>query len=129
MVVIDASALVALLLEGPSGPIQDRLREQTLAAPYLVDLEVASALRRRVRRGVLSPAEAGVRVATLAALPVERHAHTRLLPRIWDMRDNISTYDAAYVALAETLGLPLLTADRRLARAPGVRCAVEILPV
>ncbi|WP_309709542.1 type II toxin-antitoxin system VapC family toxin [Pseudolysinimonas sp.] len=127
--VADASAVVeALSGASASG---DRARElllQPVSAPHLLDLEVASALRRATRRGELTAEEARAAVLGLASLPgLRRYGHLRLLPRIWELRDNISTYDASYVALAEALGIPLITADRRLARAAESYCAVVLV--
>lgn len=98
---------------------------QPLAAPELLDLEVASAIRRAVHLRRLDPSEASNAIRRLAALPgLERFPHVPLLPRIWELHANISTYDASYVALAEALGIPLVTADRRLARAAEPYCSV-----
>ena len=93
----------------------------------MLDLEVASALRSLVRRGHVPEPFARRGLRLLAALPIVRLPHEPLLARCWELRDNLSVYDAAYVALAETTGTALLTSDRRLARAPGVRCEVELL--
>lgn len=98
-----------------------------MMAPHLIDLEVASALRRLVRTPGVDPDDARRSLAGLAQLPgLVRHEHFPLLPRIWDLRDNFSAYDAAYVALAERLDLPLVTLDARLARAAGRFCSVEL---
>ena len=127
MVVVDASTVVALLVESSPAPIRQRLEAQPLSAPHVVDLEVLSALRRGIHQGVLSRQDAELRVVALQALPIDRHAHSALMPRIWALRENVTAYDAAYVALAEFLGVPLLTMDGRLARAPGIACEVELL--
>lgn len=130
MVVVDSSIVVALLLESVNGPVHQRLEhEDVLAAPHLIDLETLSALRSLVRRGDLSAAAGTKGVEMLAAVPIDRHEHTALRPRVWSLRDNVSAYDAAYVALAELLGAPLLTTDGRLARAPGIACQIEVLPL
>ena len=107
--------------------LREQLREEAIAAPHVVDLEVVIALRRLLHRGELSLAAAERAIGTLQRLRIERHTHPELLPRIWDLRENVTPYDAAYVALAEALGVPLLTADARLADAPGIRCEVELL--
>ena len=127
--VADASAVVeALSGAGASGDWARELLRHPIAAPHLLDLEVSSALRRATRRGDLSPELARTAILGLASLPgLRRYAHGRLLPRIWELRDNISTYDASYVALAEALGIPLVTADRRLARAAEPFCAVVFI--
>jgi len=92
----------------------------------LVDVELASTLRRDVREGRVDERRGRQALSHLAALPLRRARHLPLLPRIWELRENVTSYDAAYVALAELLDVPLLTADARLARAPGPRCAVEL---
>lgn len=129
MIVADASVLApALVDEGDSGATaRSRLVGQTLAAPELVDLEVLSALRRLLRARKLSAQRAHLALADLADMPMQRVAHKPLLPRCWELRNNLTVYDAAYVALAELLDAVLITADRRLARAPGRRCAVDVL--
>lgn len=119
MIVLDASALLELILNTPTGRfVAGHLvdPEQGLHAPHLVDVEIAQALRRFVRAREIAAAEAGVALGTLRDLDLERHAHEPLLDRIWAWRDNLTAYDAAYVALAEALDAPLLTCDRRLAR-------------
>lgn len=127
--VADASAVVeALSGASPSGDLVRELFRHPVAAPHLLDLEVSSALRRASRRGELLPEQARAAILGLASFPgLRRYAHGRLLPRIWDLRDSFSTYDASYVALAEALGIPLVTADRRLARAAKPYCAVVLV--
>ena len=129
MLVTDASILVvALADDGADGDVaRDRLRREELAAPELVDLEVASVLRKHVARGALDLRRAELALADLVDMPMIRAAHAPLLARVWELRPNLTPYDAAYVALAEALGSPLVTADSRLARAPGLNCAVEVL--
>lgn len=131
MLVVDASVLaVALGDDGPDGDrARDRLRGEDLAAPELLDLEVASVLRRQVGVGALDARRATLALADLVAIPIRRASHQRLLSRCWELRENLTIYDAAYVALAEALQVALLTGDnRRLARAPGPRCSIEVLP-
>lgn len=129
MLVVDASILaVALADDGPDGDAtRTRLRGETLAAPELIDLEVASVLRRQNRVGMLANRRADLALTDLAALPMHRAAPLALLPRCWELRDNLTTYDAAYVALAEALEATLLTGDRRLAQAAGPTCPIELL--
>jgi predicted nucleic acid-binding protein len=129
VIVVDASVLATAL--GDDGPDGDharaRLRGERLSAPELVDLEVASVLRRQVHGGEVDIRRAALALADLAALPLRRAPHRPLLARCWELRDNLTVYDASYVALAEALDVTLLTGDGRLARAPGPRCRVETL--
>jgi predicted nucleic acid-binding protein len=129
VLVVDASVLaVALADDGLEGDTaRARLRDELLAAPELVDLEVASALRGRLAGGYLDARRAEFALRDLMDLPLHRAPHRRLLTRCWDLRSNLTVYDAAYVALAEALDCDLLTADVRLSKAPGIRCRVETL--
>ena len=129
MIVVDASVIVtALADDGPDGDLcRGRLAGQALAAPHLMDLEVGSVLRRLVRNGRVPERRAHLALTDLTDLPVERAPSLPLLPRCWELRDNLTIYDAAYVALAETLDVRLLTADGRLARATGPRCPVDLV--
>ncbi len=129
MKVVDASILVtALADEGGAGArMRDAVRDVRLAAPYLIDLEVVAAWRRQFLRGLLSVSTWERALQDLADTPIQRHPPVPLLRRCWELLDNVKTYDAAYVALAEVLGVPLLTADARLANADGIRCEVELL--
>ena len=129
MIVLDASAALELLLVTDLGrALADRLLEprESLHAPELVDLEVAQVLRRFERAKTLSAARAEQALDDLAALPLERYSHRLLLRRAWELRPNLTLYDAAYVALAELLDAPLLTCDAALARAP-YAARVELL--
>ena len=125
MIVIDASVLAtALGDDGEDGDAaRERLLGQELAAPEIIDLEVTSVWRRTLT----DERRAAFALADLADLPLRRAAHLPLLPRCWELRHNLTPYDASYVALAEALNVTLLTADQRLARAPGIRCAVDVL--
>ena len=125
--VMDASAAVEILLNTPAGGrLLQRVRNgATVAAPHLIDVEIAHVLRRLVRREVMTAARAAAALTLWSGLRIKRYRHDALLERIWSLRENLSAYDAAYVALAEALGLPLVTADRRLARAAGNRIPVE----
>lgn len=129
MIVVDASVVVpALADDGPDGDrFRARLRGEVLAAPEVLDLEVTSVLRRFTANGTMPARRAELALQDLVDLPVRRSPHRPLLHRIWQLRHTVTSYDAAYVALAETLGVPLLTADARLGRAPGVACQVETL--
>ncbi|MDA8436757.1 MAG: type II toxin-antitoxin system VapC family toxin [Actinomycetales bacterium] len=129
MLVVDASILaVALADDGPDGDLaRARLRGGVLAAPELVDVEVASVLRRQNLAGAIDARRADLALADLAALPLQRAPHLPLLPRCWELRENLTVYDAAYVALAEALEATLITGDRRLARANGPRCDIDVL--
>lgn len=130
MIVVDASAALEVLLDiaGARG-VAERLFApgETLHAPHLIDLEVAQVLGRYARKGSLEDRRALEALADLAALPIARYPHDFLLPRIWELRDNVNAYDAAYLALAEVLDCPLLTCDRALARIPGHGAAVEVI--
>ncbi len=130
MIVVDASALLEVLLRTPAAPsVEGRLFEprETLHAPHLVDLEIAQALRRYVASGQISAERGRQALDDLAAVRLRRWPHEPLMPRVWSLRDNLTAYDAAYVALAEALEAPLLTRDRRLASAPGLRARVQIV--
>lgn len=129
MIVVDASVLVTVLADdGPDGDLaRRRMRGERLSAPMLVDLEVLSAWRRLHAAGSLDARRVELAMADLRDLPIERAPLAPLLDRCWDLRDNLTVYDAAYVALAEVLDVALVTSDGRLARAPGIACDVEVL--
>ena len=130
MIVTDASALLELLLRTPAaGAVEARLfaPRQTWHAPHLLDIELAQVIRRYVARGEIAAARGRAALADLAVLPLHRYPHDVLLPRVWELRHNLTAYDAAYVALAEALDAPLLTRDQRLAGAPGHRAQVELV--
>ena len=123
-VVVDASALVdALLIDGAARACLARC---SLHAPELVDAELLSVLRRLVLAGQLQEAQALLALETAEKLGLRRHPTRTLWPRAWQLRSNLSAYDALYVALAEELSLPLLSSDGRLARAPGLTCQVFV---
>ncbi|HEX7135553.1 MAG TPA: type II toxin-antitoxin system VapC family toxin [Iamia sp.] len=126
MIVIDASAAILGLLN--DGEARSMLREGAIACPHLADSEVAHALRSQVLRGDVEAADAWRALETWGRLGIERIGVQGLLPRIWELRDNVSAYDATYVAVAEALEAPLVTADGRLARAPGPRCSITVVP-
>jgi predicted nucleic acid-binding protein len=130
MIVVDASVVLEVVLRTPRGRrIEPRLLDETqlLAAPHLLDVEVAQVLRRYALAGDLDGQRGAEALQDLAELPIERYPHDPLLPRVWELRENLSAYDAVYVALAELLEAPLLTADRRLAKAPAHSAVVEIV--
>lgn len=128
MIVLDNSAFVLLLTD--AGPVAkalaDRLDGSELAAPSVIDLEAASALRGLLRGRKITAWDADHALAQIPGFPIERFPHQGLLPRIWELRDNLTPYDAAYVSLAEQLGAPLVTGDAKLQRASGGRCVVEV---
>jgi predicted nucleic acid-binding protein len=101
---------------------------EQIHVPHLVDTEIASAMRRQVASGALTPDEGWTALDTWRRLGLIRHPVLGLLGRIWQLRDNMSSYDASYIALAETLGCAVLTADTRLSRAPGARCSITVVP-
>lgn len=105
---------------------RDRLSDERLTAPELIDLEVASVLRRLCAGAQLDPARAAQALADLDDLRLERVPHRPLLRRCWELRHNVTVYDAAYVALAEILDVTLLTADQRLTNSPGTTCTFEL---
>jgi predicted nucleic acid-binding protein len=129
VIVVDASVLAPALSDDSDegDQLRQRLRGQTLTAPQLIDLEVQSVLRSGVRHGFLDERRARQAWTDLASAPLQRASHRPLLPRAWELRDNLTAYDAAYVVLAEVLEATLLTADSKLAHAPGIRCDVELL--
>jgi predicted nucleic acid-binding protein len=129
VIVLDASAAVDWLLQTAVGQrIERRIyaRQDTLHSVHLLDVELAHVLRRLVRERSLTPKRAQEALDDVAALRITRYAPVLLLERIWGLRQNLSAYDAAFVALAEELHAPLITRDRRIAAAPGHRAAVEV---
>jgi predicted nucleic acid-binding protein len=130
LIVVDASVLVELLAYTPKAAALERRLLASVGevhAPHLIDIEVAQVLRRFVMIGDLRPERGVAALDDLAEFPVHRHPHAHLLPRIWELRHNLTAYDAAYVALAEVLDAPLLTCDRRLGRASGHGARVEVV--
>ena len=130
MIVLDASALVELLLGTPLGrAVATRIADPALAlhVPHLADVEVAQVLRRFVASGELEPERGAAALEDLVELDLERHSHEPLLPRLWALRATLTAYDAVYVALAEALDARVLTCDARLSRAPGLADRVELV--
>lgn len=127
---LDSSALVALLIDaGRDGQwVSDAVEGAVLAAPDLVLVEAANILRRRELAGAIDPTEASLAHEDLLALSVQLWPYPPLADRVWQLRANITCYDAAFVAVAELLGASLVTLDARLARAPGPRCPVVVRP-
>jgi predicted nucleic acid-binding protein len=129
-VVIDASALVDILIKAPvARRLFDRLFRSgdRLHAPHAIDLEVAHAIRRLWRRGLVVDQDVADMASAYLRFDIERHVHRPLLHRVWDLRYNITAYDAAYVALAESLDAPLVTRDARLARSSGHAARIEYI--
>jgi predicted nucleic acid-binding protein len=130
LIIVDASFLAIVLgnddREGAQA--RERVRGEELAAPHLIDVEIASVLRRAVLTGNVTRRRARQAVQDLVDLDVTRVAHTALLPRIWELRDNYTAYDACYVAVAELFSAPLLTYDAKMASGSGARCTFEVFP-
>ena len=130
MIVVDASALLEVLLQTSLGArVEARLfgEADELHAPHLLDVEIAQGLRRLVRTGEVSPRRAEEVMADLTDLDLHRHPHFDLLDRAWTLRDNLSAYDAMYVALAEAIEAPIITCDNPMAKAPGPRARIEVI--
>lgn len=126
MIVLDASAALSGLLN--SGPARASMAGEQLHAPHLVDTEVASGLRRQVASQRIAADDGWAALDTWRRLGLTRYAMHGLLDRVWELRADLSAYDAGYVALAESLGCSLVTADARISRAPGVRCPITVVP-
>lgn len=126
MIVADASVLVSGLLGGEAA--SDVIAIEQIQVPSVTDIEVASAVRRRVRLGQVSAEDGWLLLDTYRWLGITRHLDFAMFDRVWELRDNLTAYDAAYVALAEAIECPLVTGDARLSRAPGLRCAVMVVP-
>lgn len=130
MIVVDASAIAELLLQTELGARVERrlLREYDhLHAPHLLDVEVLSALRRLVHARQVTTERADQAIGDLGLLRISRHGHVDLLGRAWELRQNLSAYDALYFALAEALDATLVTCDRPLGRARGHSAKVEVI--
>lgn len=130
MIVVDASAVLELLLNTKDARrVAERFFApgETLHAPHLLDVEVAQVLRRYSRSGEIDPARGREALEDLVDLPLQRYPHELLLPRIWELRHNVTAYDGTYIALAEALAAPLVTRDRRLAAAGGHNAQIEVV--
>ena len=129
MIVVDASVIAPALADDDEDGerARSRLQGERLTAPEVLDLEVVSVIRKAFASGALSRRRAGLALADLIDLELERISHRQILARIWELHENLTPYDAAYVALAETIDATLVTADRRLSLAPGPRCTIEYL--
>lgn len=130
MIVLDASVVIELLLDTPTGgtvALRIEEPEESLHAPHLLTVEVAQVLRRLVAAHEISEQRAAEAIDDLVDMEIDRWDHETLAPRIWALRHNLTAYDASYVALAEALAAPLLTADGRLAGAPGNDAAIELI--
>jgi len=129
VLVVDASALLEVLLRTPAGAAVERRlfdSRQALHAPHLLDVEVAQVIRRYAANGEIDQERGRAALADLADFPVRRYPHDFLLPRVWELRNNLTAYDAVYVALAEALDAPLLTRDQRLAAAASQYARIEL---
>ena len=131
MIVIDASCLFEVVTDTERAEVirQRMIADRDHAAPHVVDIEVVSLIRRDRLAGRLDETAGALAVDDLRAWPGERYGHRALLERIWDLRDSVRGWDAAYVALAEVLGATLITLDARLARSNGPRCPIEVVAV
>lgn len=130
MIVVDASALLEVLLRTPAAErVEERLLgdREHLHAPHMLDVEVAQVLRRYAGSGEIDSERGRAALADLVDFPIRRYPHGFLLPRAWEIRNNLTAYDAVYVALAEALDATLVTRDRRLAAAPGHQARVEVV--
>jgi predicted nucleic acid-binding protein len=125
MIVADPSVILAWLLRLGSIPVP---ADEQIHVPHLIDAEIANAVRGHVRRGELDEHSGWEILHAFRWLGITRHGTFAMLDRVWELRNNLSAYDAAYVALAEALQCPLVTGDARISRAPGLRCPVTVLP-
>jgi predicted nucleic acid-binding protein len=130
LIVVDASAVIEILLQTSLAPrLMSRALDvaERLHAPHLLDIEVTHVLRRLVLQKQIIAERGAIAMEDFSKLVIERHGHEALLPRIWQLRDSLTSYDAAYVALAEGLQAPLLTCDHKLAGAHGHAATIELI--
>lgn len=130
MIVVDASAILEVLLRTPAAEaIEERIfaPETTIHAPHLIDLEIAQVLRRYVRSSQLKPERGSQALQDLQDFPLNRYSHEPFIARIWELRHNVTAYDAAYLALAEALPAPLVTRDTRLLAIDGISTVIEVI--
>lgn len=130
MIVVDASALLEVLLRTPAAKAVERRlfsRRQTLHAPHLLDIEIAQVIRRYWAAREIDADRGREALTDLVDFPIRRYPHGFLLPQVWELRNNLSAYDAVYVALAVALDAPLVTRDRRLAAAASQQATVELV--
>jgi predicted nucleic acid-binding protein len=130
MIVVDASALLEVMLRTSAADAVERrlfAHGQTLHAPHLVDVEVAQVIRGYAAKGEINGERGRAALDDLTDFPLRRYPHDFLLSRVWDLRNNLTAYDAVYVALAEALDAPLVTRDQRLAAAAGHRARIELV--
>jgi predicted nucleic acid-binding protein len=130
VIVVDASVVVEVLLRrAAAAAVEHRIHDmrESLHAPYLIDVEVANVIRRYAARGEIGGERGPEALDDLVDFPMHRYPHVALLPRIWELRHNLTAYDATYVALAEMLDAPLVTRDRRLAASSGHRARIELV--
>lgn len=129
VLVVDASVFAPAIVDGgdEGHRFRQRLRGETVVGPDLLRIEVMSVVRRHAHAGHITSEQAGTAIEDLIEFPISVFPTAPLLHRAWSLRDNVTSYDGCYVAPAEALDRPLLTADRRLAEAAGARCHVEVL--
>jgi len=130
VIVVDASAVIEVVLRTrAAAAVEHRVHNirETLHAPHLIDIEVAHVIRRATANGEIAADRGRAALEDLADFPMRRYPHVSLLPRIWELRHNLTAYDAVYVALAEAFDAPLITRDGRLAASSGHRARIELL--
>lgn len=127
--VLDASVAIEVFSSPEPDPeLRRRVLTGTAAAPELFDIEACNVLRKMVLRGRISASDASGVLQDIRDAPIDRIAHRHLVQRVWELRDNVTAYDASYVALAELIGVPLVTCDARIGRASGHQASIEVYP-